>query len=116
MVLTAYDHKCAVSQYNVDQSLQAAHICSYLGAESNTVNNGLLLRADLHILYDRSLMAIDPSDMSIKFSNGIANSRYADELDGKKLLLPKDQKMRPNEARLAAHYNEFLGREALFTA
>ncbi|MFC7514090.1 HNH endonuclease [Herbaspirillum sp. GCM10030257] len=41
------------------------HIFGYLGAETNAVTNGPLLRSDLHTLYDRGLISIDPTSMAI---------------------------------------------------
>lgn len=49
--------KCAVSDCAVVQALEAAHIN---GIDSgNSMNNGMLLRGDLHSLYDRYLWSIN---------------------------------------------------------
>ena len=50
--MDAYGGRCAITGYDVEEALQAAHIVPYLGPQSNTVNNGLLLRADVHNLFD----------------------------------------------------------------
>ena len=41
-----------------EEVLQAAHILPYTDAETNKIDNGLLLRADLHNLFDLYLISI----------------------------------------------------------
>lgn len=62
-VLTAYGNRCAISTCDIPEALEAAHIFGYLGTETNVVTNGLLLRSDLHTLYDLGMIAIDPTSM-----------------------------------------------------
>ena len=57
-LIAAYGGKCAVTGCDVLQALEAAHISPYLGEQSNHVSNGLLLRADIHTLFDLNLFAI----------------------------------------------------------
>jgi len=56
---------CGISGCRVVEVVQAAHIMPYLGDEDNHVANGLLLRADLHILFDRDLLGIDPITLKV---------------------------------------------------
>lgn len=56
-VLAAYGC-CALTGCTVEAVLQAAHIIPYVDARSNIVTNGLCLRADIHLLYDRNLITI----------------------------------------------------------
>lgn len=109
-LLQAYDGRCAISQFDIAPTLQAAHICSYLGPRSQMVTNGLLLRADLHILFDRMLISVDPGDMRIRISKQLENSCYA-ELERRPLVLPADRELRPSECRLSAHHDAFLRSE-----
>src|SRR6185369_1227809 len=51
-VLSAYKNRCCISGFDVADALDAAHIVPYLGEHSNKVANGLLLRSDLHALFD----------------------------------------------------------------
>jgi hypothetical protein len=64
-VLSAYEHRCAITGCDVLEALEAAHIFPYLGPRTNLVVNGLLLRSDLHTLYDLGLIAIDPTTMRV---------------------------------------------------
>ncbi|WP_169719739.1 HNH endonuclease, partial [Novosphingobium acidiphilum] len=56
--MKAYDGKCAVTSCAIEPLLEAAHIHPYLGPKTNHVTNGMLLRADIHTLFDLGLLAI----------------------------------------------------------
>lgn len=106
-VLEAYNGCCAISSYKTLDVLQAAHISSYLGPKSQLVTNGILLRADLHILYDRALLSVRPDDLKVQTSPMLAGTRY-ELLDGKPIRLPSNKTLWPSEPRLAAKHSEFL--------
>jgi hypothetical protein len=59
-LLTAYSGRCAVTGCDVLDVLEAAHIHPYRGDETNHPSNGLLLRADLHTLFDCDLVSVEP--------------------------------------------------------
>jgi len=79
-----YDGKCAISGCRVDQVLEAAHITPYFGAATNHVHNGLLLRADLHTLWDRGLLAINPDSGKVWVEKEARIEEYK-TLHGRKL-------------------------------
>ena len=58
-LLAAYDHKCVISGCSTRDALQAAHIKSVADGGLHSTRNGLVLRADLHNLFDRGLITID---------------------------------------------------------
>jgi predicted restriction endonuclease len=58
-LLVVYESVCAVTGCSEPQALEAAHIAPYLGEQTNVVNNGLLLRADIHTLFDKGLLTFD---------------------------------------------------------
>ena len=55
-LIGAYAGRCAITGCSVLDILEAAHITPYLGPDTNHVTNGLLLRADLHTLFDTCLL------------------------------------------------------------
>ena len=59
-LIAAYGGRCAVTGCAVLDVLEAAHIHPYLGHETNHPSNGLLLRADLHTLFDCGLVSVEP--------------------------------------------------------
>jgi hypothetical protein len=58
-LMKAYEGRCAITGCTIPDVLEAAHISPYLGELTNHVTNGLLLRADMHTLFDRGLIKID---------------------------------------------------------
>jgi hypothetical protein len=101
-LLAAYRERCAISGCTVVDVLEAAHIVPYRGSATNVVSNGLLLRADLHVLFDCGLIAVDPDKMVVVISSSLRNSGYR-QLDGRALRLPKTPAQRPNRKALEQH-------------
>lgn len=102
----AYSGACAVTGYQVETVLQAAHIMSYRGPQSHRVSNGLLLRADIHLLFDAHELAICPDDMTVRLSARLDSSPYH-ELERRKIQLPGRRSDEPSRERLVAHFAEF---------
>jgi hypothetical protein len=105
-LLTAYAMQCAVTRCRTIWVLEAAHITPYRGIKTNAVSNGLLLRADIHTLFDLALISIEPTRMKICVSSLLAKSQYAD-LDGKNPALPSKPSVHPSMAALEEHYGSF---------
>ncbi|WP_455235505.1 HNH endonuclease [Senegalimassilia anaerobia] len=59
----AYEGHCAVTGFDTNEVLQAAHILDYRGTQSNIVENDILLRSDIHLLFDSYLLGINPASM-----------------------------------------------------
>lgn len=104
-LLLAYDGRCAITGCATAEVLQAAHIEPYDGPATNRTTNGLLLRADLHILFDKGLLWI-AADYSVGLADGVKDSAYR-RLAGRKLTLPSRSADRPSKAALRAHREEF---------
>lgn len=102
----AYRAKCAISGSKTAQVLEAAHITPYRGVKTNSVANGLLLRGDIHTLFDLGLISIDPQNRRVRVSSLLAESQYS-KLNGKKLGEPKSRASRPSKEALAEHYGQF---------
>ncbi|MBD2148679.1 HNH endonuclease [Pseudanabaena sp. FACHB-1277] len=104
-LLKAYGGKCAITDCDAESALEAAHIFSYLGADTNHVTNGLLLRADIHTLFDLYLISIDPDTSKVVVSSSLLNTCYK-ELNGKPLKSPRDYAS-PSPEAIASHYEKF---------
>ena len=74
----------------------SAHLRPYRGPESNTVTNGLLLRADIHTLLDLRLLAPDPVTGNIVVSKLLAGTQY-EALTTCQLADPAAAWQRPNQ-------------------
>lgn len=82
-LLTAYEGRCAITDCKVTQVLEAAHITPYLGPETNNISNGLLLRSDLHTLWDKGLIYLC-DHFTLQLKSSLLNSEYS-SLAGKRI-------------------------------
>ena len=106
-LLVAYNRKCAISGCTVVEALEAAHIEPYNGVGTNKTKNGLLLRADIHTLWDLNLIGINPKTLKIAISKDIAGKPYTD-FTGKKLSLPRSKELRPSSEALNLRWINFI--------
>src|SRR5690242_17390829 len=58
-VLVAYERRCAITGSKIRPVLQAAHIRPVTEGGEHRLDNGLLLRSDVHTMFDRGYLAID---------------------------------------------------------
>lgn len=105
-LIRAYDSRCAFTKCSTIWVLEAAHIVPYKGVQTNSVTNGLLLRADVHTLFDLGLVSIDPDAFVIKVSSRLGGSPY-EKLDGKEPAIPLKKALRPSALALRHHYRQF---------
>lgn len=108
-LLEAYGRRCAITGCAVEDVLEAAHITPYLGPLTNHVSNGLLLRTDLHTLFDCGLLAVEPETRAVVIADTLKSSSYA-KLDGKLLRQPKREAESPSKRNLEKRYVQFKGR------
>lgn len=110
VLLEAYGYRCAITGCDAKEALEAAHIVPYSEQVNNHPSNGLLLRADLHTLFDLRLIAIDPQTMVVRLPPLIQDSVYG-EFDGQLLRLPSKQEEQPHSSSLQQHWQqcEWLG-------
>jgi putative restriction endonuclease len=105
-LLAAYGRRCAITGCAVEDVLEAAHITPYLGNLTNHVSNGLLLRTDLHTLFDCGLLAIEPRGRTVVVAEALKNSSYVN-LVGKALRNPKEAASAPSRRNLEKRYGLF---------
>ncbi|MBD0390189.1 MAG: GUN4 domain-containing protein [Nostoc sp. C3-bin3] len=103
----AYDDCCAITGCDAEQALEAAHIIPYCKTEDNDISNGLLLRADIHTLFDLNLIAIEPETYKVHLALSLRYSSYYDEIKEKYLKLPKNEFYRPNKEALEWRWKLF---------
>lgn len=98
----AYGDRCCLTDCNLVDVLEAAHIHPYLGDLTNVVSNGLLLRADIHTLFDLFLLRIDPSSLVVEISPKLIGTEYA-SLQGRRVATPDDPGEAPSPKALEVH-------------
>jgi putative restriction endonuclease len=105
-VTVAYGGACAVSGEHSLPALEAAHIRPYTSNGPHDVPNGLLLRADIHRLFDKGYVTITP-DLRFVVSQRLAteweNGKIYYERNGAPIALPKRRTDRPDPELLRWH-------------
>lgn len=104
-LLQAYAGRCAVTDNDVLHVLEAAHIYPYQGEQTNNTSNGLLLRADIHTLFDLFLLSVDPDLRTLCVAPSLANSPYA-TLHGQLLTAPVTGHSPPSDFALRWHRSQ----------
>ena len=84
------------------EALEAAHISPYRGEHTNDPQNGLLLRSDLHTLFDLGHLAIS-DDFQVVMSSQAKVSLSYQQFHGKTLNLPERIELRPSFEVLKRH-------------
>ncbi len=105
-LLDAYDRQCAVTTEHALPVLDAAHIQPYRGRDSDHPQNGIILRSDLHRLYDRGYLTITPDlelEVSRRLRDEFNNGRRYYDLHGKRIVVPDDPRLAPSRSALDWH-------------
>ncbi len=85
-LIARYGARCMISGCAVLALLEACHVGKYQGPEDNHPANGILLRSDLHTLFDLDLIGIDPADMEITVHSSLTGTEYQ-KFSGVRLVL-----------------------------
>lgn len=109
LVQEAYGRRCAVTGDKIVPVLEAAHIRPVTAQGENRVDNGLLLRSDVHTLFDRGYLGVHPQRRTLmasprlrsEWGNGEEFYRRAES--GSPLSTPTRKADRPNNDFLTWH-------------
>lgn len=71
-----YGEVCMVTGCTIKHLLEAAHINPYRGENDNHPNNGLILRSDIHTLFDLNLLKIEPQALTIHMNEEVRQQGY----------------------------------------
>ncbi|WP_198950205.1 HNH endonuclease [Kineosporia sp. A_224] len=109
LVQEAYDRRCAITGEKIVPVLQAAHIRPVTDEGENRVDNGLLLRSDVHTLFDRGYLAVHPEKRTLLVSRrlredwGNGDEFYRRAESGEPIRVPRRRADRPNTDFLTWH-------------
>lgn len=106
VVLDAYQARCAITGHRIRPTLQAAHIRPVAAGGQHRVDNGLLLRSDVHTMFDRGYLTVDDQHrlrVSPRLRREFANGDEFYARDGESILLPPRPQERPNAEFLEWH-------------
>jgi len=113
LVTEAYERRCAITGERTLPVLEAAHIKPYSETGPHLISNGLLLRSDLHILFDDGYVTVTEDmrvDVSKRIKEEFENGRDYYKHHGQRLLIPQRVEDQPAPDFLRWH------REKVFLA
>lgn len=88
-LINMYGLKCAITGETIAEVIEAAHIVPHSKAGVNHTDNGLLLRSDVHKLFDANLLAVNPNSLKVVVAPALKGTGYA-ALSGTKLAAQVD--------------------------
>jgi putative restriction endonuclease len=109
VVLRAYGRRCAVTGDRIRPVLQAAHIRPLPAGGEHRLDNGLLLRSDVHTLFDRGYLAVDPKHrlrVSPRLRDEFGNGEQFYAHNGESIAVPARRSDRPHREFLEWHLDE----------
>ncbi len=108
-----YDRRCAVSGEKTLPILDAAHIRAYEAGGEHALSNGLLLRTDIHRLFDLGYVTVSPDgrfEVSHRLKADFDNGKHYYDLHGTRLRSPRSPAAAPDPGALSWHReHRFLG-------
>ncbi|WP_108515629.1 HNH endonuclease [Bradyrhizobium algeriense] len=99
-----YENTCAITGSTTTEVLEAAHIKVGKGVDDNSLENGILLRADIHALFDAGLIALTLDGKRLELSMELEDSAYQFL---RKTNVFQPSTARPSEANIRHHRLRF---------
>jgi len=113
VVTEAYQRACAITHEHSLPALDAAHIKPYSQDGPHDIRNGLLLRADLHRLFEQGYITVTREhklEVSRRLKIDYSNGRTYYPLHGTMIATPSSEKEQPAKDFLQWHNEKvFLG-------
>jgi putative restriction endonuclease len=113
LVTDCYARRCAVTGERTLPALDAAHIRPFAEGGTHEVPNGLLLRRDIHSLFDRGYVTISPDHrflVSRRIKDEFENGRHYYAMHGSHVAVPNERDSWPRVDLLTWHNDQkFLG-------
>jgi putative restriction endonuclease len=106
VVSTAYQNRCAITGSKIRPALQAAHILPVTEGGKNRLDNGLLLRSDVHAMFDGGYLGVDPAyrlRVSPRLRDDFGNGEQFYAQAGQDIALPEHRADRPQREYLEWH-------------
>ncbi len=103
-LLEKYGYICAVSGVNYPLALEAAHLYSYSIVGKHHEDGGLFLRRDIHRLFDKGLITINPIDQTVRVHQDLREFAEYSKLHGRIIHVTVNAAVR---SWLKIHFEEF---------
>jgi putative restriction endonuclease len=101
-----YNRRCAVTQEKTLPALEAAHIKPFSDSGPHSVQNGILLRSDIHRLFDSGYVTVTSDyrfEVSRRIKDEFENGRDYYALQGRSLSTPNEPRMKPSREFISWH-------------
>lgn len=113
LVTDRYGRRCAVTRKKTLPVLDAAHIRQVSEGGMHRIDNGILLRSDLHTLFDRGYVTVTPEyqlRVSSRLKRDFDNGELYYQFNGNQVWVPHSTAVRPATEFLEWHSDTvFLG-------
>lgn len=106
IITDVYNRRCAVTQEKTLPALEAAHIKPFSDSGPHSVQNGILFRSDIHRLFDSGYVTITSDyrfEVSRRIRDEFENGRDYYALQGRRLSIPDEPKMKPSDGYISWH-------------
>jgi len=106
LVTDIYQRRCAVTRERTLPALDAAHIRPYADGGAHEAQNGLLLRRDVHSLFDAGYVTVTPAfrfEVSGRIKEEFENGRDYYALHGRPVCMPPEFAQHPDTGALRWH-------------
>jgi putative restriction endonuclease len=106
LVTDAYQRRCAITRERTLPALEAAHIKPYADGGSHEPRNGLLMRRDIHALFDSGYVTVTPElrfHVSRRIKEEFENGRDYYRMHGQQVVPPSSVSWQPDPAALRWH-------------
>jgi putative restriction endonuclease len=112
-VTQAYQRQCAITRERALPALEAAHIRPFSETTEHYVQHGLLLRSDVHRLFDKGYITVTPElrvEASHRMKDDFNDGDNYMRLHGSEIWVPERRELRPDPEVLAWHNeNKYRG-------
>lgn len=106
----SFRERCAVTGCTTTAVLEAAHISTKAGSDDNSESNGILLRSDIHLLFDRHLITLSEDGTRVEVSSELTDQGYS-FLRSVEVARPANGSL--SKENIREHRNRFFERQKL---
>jgi putative restriction endonuclease len=106
IVTDAYERRCAITQEKTLPVLEAAHIKPFSDSGPHRIENGILLRSDIHRLFDSGYVTVTPDrhfEVSSRIREEFDNGKTYFAFHGRRIHVPPNPRFRPGSEFLSWH-------------
>ena len=105
-LLRAYGDQCVITGASPRAILEVAYVVPFPKGNFNSTDNAILLRSDLHTLWDLNMIAVNPDTLCVEVDESLLATAYG-EYAGRKITTPKSSVCAVSRVALKERWNAF---------